>query len=454
MPIPSRTLCFGCIAALGLLATSANSGTLLDYYELAGQNDLTLRDARYQRDAEREARPQALAAILPQVGVQANLLENRFRVLSINQDNNQFDVTREGYRSDQYSLTLNQAVFDWSAFKSLAAAGSTVAQAEAAYRSAEQSLIVRLVNAYLAALSAEDTLRADMDAQAAFQLQYDQQSDRYKAGLGAVTDVSNAQAAYDSSTATVITDTTTLNAAKRALATIVGTMVLSIDALRGEITLVPPSPALIDSWTAAAARDNLEVMTARHAAEAARLQVSAATGRRLPTLSAVGSASRDGSESRFGYDSETEYLGLSLNWDLYRGGQVSSIVRQAEATYAQAQTQYQLRLLTADQNVRDHHEGVVAGIAAVKAAANAVASQRASVVATEVGFKVGTRTIIDTLNTRQNLVAAQKALATARYNYLISLVLLKADVGQLSLADVKDLDGLLTQRVIPVPGTP
>jgi outer membrane protein len=421
----------------------ANAGTFLDDYRLAVENDQTLAAARFQRDAAVEAKPQALSAILPQLGFQASEQKNHFQVFSVTDPSNTtYKPYSESFNSSVFGLQLTQVIFNWSAFKKLASADSSVAQAEAALRSAEQNLGIRYASAYLAVLSALDVLKVDTEAQAVYREQLEQQNTMYKTGAASITDVKNAQASYDTSTATVVADKVALNAAKRALGVIVGTPVDSVDPIRDEIPLVAPNPPTVESWITSASENNLDLLTARYAAEAANKQISAASGARLPTLSAVGSVGRNDSSSVFGYNSQTDYLGLTLNWSLLSGGQVSSSIRQAAATYNQAQAAYKLQMQTTDENVRNHFEGIVSGIENIKASANAVTSQQASVVATVVGYKVGTRTVIDVLNTRQLLATAEKTLAQARYAYLSSLLQLKADVSQLSPSDMEDIDRL------------
>lgn len=453
MKMPSTKAPFR-FAALALTASlfpiSAQAAALADLYALAVDHDLGLRAAEAQQSAALESRPQALSALLPQLSVQGSTQYNRFRVISVTDPNNtSYSKKRETYQSNSYTVQLTQTLFNWSAFKALAAADSAAAQAQSAYRAAEQELILRVAGAYFNVLTAEATLRADLDAQAAYKQSYEQQEAKYKGGLASVTDARNAQASYDASTTVVILDTTALSNAKRALAVIVGRPVDRVDPLREEISLVPPNPTSVDAWAQTAAADNLTVMAARHAVEAARQEVAAAGGRRLPTLAAVGSTGRDYSDSAFGYDSQSDFVGLQLNWDLFTGGQISSAVRQAEANYKRATAQYELQVRSTDQSVRDSFDGVINGIAAVKSASRAVASAQSSVVATEVGFKVGTRTIIDTLNTRQALANAQKAVAQARYSYLYSLLKLKGEVGQLAPNDIAELDSLMVRAAQP-----
>ena len=65
--------------------------------------------------------------------------------------------------------------------------------------------------------------------------------------------------------------------------------------------------------------------------------------------------------------------------------------------------------------------------------------------ATEAGFDVGTRTIVDVLNSTRNLFNARKNLANARYDFITSVVNLKRAAGTLS---VTDLDAI-NQGLVP-----
>ena len=58
------------------------------------------------------------------------------------------------------------------------------------------------------------------------------------------------------------------------------------------------------------------------------------------------------------------------------------------------------------------------------------------VVATEAGFEVGTRTIVDVLQSTRNLYKAKRNLSSTRYNYINSILALKRAAGTISDADI------------------
>jgi outer membrane protein len=432
---------------------AANANVLADLYRLAAQNDLTLQNAAFQRDVAVESRPRTRAPLLPQLVAQGYVRANRRTGQSTDTEDagTTFRDLDESYTSTGATLSLSQTIFDWSAFKSFSAADRTVAQAESAYALAQQDLIIRLVSAYFTVLIADDTLRADQDALVGFGQQLDRLQEGFKSGVAPITDVKSAQAAFDAASAQVLLDTTTAANARRALAVLVGRPIGALAPLREQITLAPPNPSNVESWVRTAATDNPGVISAHFAAEAAARQADAAFGKHFPTLDAVGQVGGISSNSEFGNDVYTNYVGLRLTLPIFQGGAVNSLVRQAEAISGQNNVAYQLALRTAEQNARNHFEGVVNGIATVNAAASAVSSQQSSLLATEVGAKVGVRSVIDILAARQGLAGAQKVFAQARYNYLVNLLSLKGDVGQLTTRDLEDVDRLLMAPVSAAP---
>ena len=62
----------------------------------------------------------------------------------------------------------------------------------------------------------------------------------------------------------------------------------------------------------------------------------------------------------------------------------------------------------------------------------------------EVGLEVGTRTVLDVLNNQRTLFSAQQDYAQAKYNFLQNRLLLEQAAGTLQLADLEDVNRLLT----------
>lgn len=87
--------------------------------------------------------------------------------------------------------------------------------------------------------------------------------------------------------------------------------------------------------------------------------------------------------------------------------------------------------------------GAVNGAALQRALREAVASSETQARATHRGLEVGMRTRVDVLNAEQQVHAARRDLAAARYQTVLASLRLKAAAGVLGEADVRGLDRLL-----------
>src|SRR5215471_195652 len=150
------------IALACLLAVSVNAtygANLLDVYEKAKQADPTIRQADANRLAAREGKPQALAALLPNVTATGSASKNKSEG---SQPGTAFALTSIDFVSDTkrtaYGATLSQSLFHWDQWVALKRADAQVAQAEATYAAAEQDLIVRVAQRYFAVLAAQDNV--------------------------------------------------------------------------------------------------------------------------------------------------------------------------------------------------------------------------------------------------------------------------------------------------------
>jgi outer membrane protein len=68
--------------------------------------------------------------------------------------------------------------------------------------------------------------------------------------------------------------------------------------------------------------------------------------------------------------------------------------------------------------------------------------------ATQAGYEVGTRNIVDVLLAQRTVFQAKRNFASARYDYILSMMRLKQLAGQLSPEDVFELSDWLSLSVI------
>ncbi|MDE2149389.1 MAG: TolC family outer membrane protein [Gammaproteobacteria bacterium] len=438
----------GGMASLSVTAVSAND--LLDAYHRAQQQDATLQAALYQRDAAVQARPEALAAFLPRLTASSRLTRER-----ANFDQAQGSVVQSGggvvpvnpgasYGTlRQYALTLDQTLWSFGDFYQLQSADFQAAQAEAAYRSTQQKLILRVESAYFGVLSAVDRLRTNRLERDAFATLLDQAEKRQQTGLAARTDVEEAQSFYDATAQSVIDAQDALDDAVRALQEITAGTPTRLAPLRESIPLVEPDPPAPQAWVETAKQNNFDLRAQRLSARAAERQIDASWSQRLPTLNLQGNWIRDDNSAVFGDGDRLGSVGLVVNWPIFQGGAVRARVQQARASWRQARAQLEALRRSVDRQTRAAYRGVTLGADRVRADRKAVDSGKAAVEASRIGVEFGSRTEFDLLNAQTNYYNTLRAYLQSRYDYLISLLTLKQLAGSLSEGDLQRIDSML-----------
>ena len=204
--------------------------------------------------------PQARSGLLPKLFLGGNLSRNKrsFPGATV-QDTNptsptfgrMMDFPSQTYTDRAYQAQLNQPVVNVSAWFDLKSATSRVQAAEAALNATSQNLILRVVQAYLNVLRAQDRLEAAEAQETAVGRQLEQVQQRFEVGLVAITDVLEAQAAYDNSAVARIQAEGDLHVFFNALATLTGEDYQSLDRLAEALPIINPAPADEQAWPTA-----------------------------------------------------------------------------------------------------------------------------------------------------------------------------------------------------------
>jgi outer membrane protein len=458
---------------LGLASTVASSADLLQVYQQALQNDPQIREAEANRLASREAKPQALAALLPQLNASGAYTKTdsdssgvRVQQVDVNDPNSPFIPRQSFVTSDssnrQYQIQLRQTVFRWDQWTTLKRADEQVAQAEADYQAAQQDLISRTAQRYFDVLAAQDTVDAAQATLEAFSRQLEQADKRFEVGLIAITDVQEARAAHDQAAAAVIQAKRTLATARELLRELTGEAVDTLATPIDDIPLKTPAPENEDQWVTMAQEQNLRVISARLASDIAKEDVRIARAGHLPTIDLVGTH----------FDSDTfgegtiqtgssgsitnppngtqkyDAIGIQVTVPIFSGGATQSRVRQNVYLHRAARERLERAHRETERATRDAYLGVISEISRVQALKQALESSRTAIQATEAGFEVGTRTTVDVLDSRRQLFEAQTNYSRSRYDYIINVLNLQLASGTLNRGDLEEINVFLKEREI------
>ena len=421
----------GVVACAG--SSTAYSKNLQEFYSLAKSSDPSFHIADIEREAAKERREQAKSAFRPSASGQASYTESR---------DMEFD---DGGNSSGYTLSLDYQLYNKSRGISLTQTERSIEKADADYRSAEQNLMLNVAQLYFGVLSAIDDLVFSKVSKQAIRKQLEQSQQRFDVGLIAITDVQEAQAGYDLAVANELQAKNALDTAYEKLREVVGAYHQDLDTLRNEISLARPDPENIETWVEHALENSPSLAAAQYDVELAQQNIDLQRAGHHPIVGVSAQHSYNDQDAGMlrshGFNNSLS-LSLQLPFDL--SGRVRAQTREAQVTYTQALDVLEQRRRQIQRSVREAYLNVLSDISRVTALKQAVVSNQTAYRATVTGFEVGTRTSVDVLTARQNLLGAQRNYASARYGYILNSLSLKQAAGLLTDEELSKLSQWLT----------
>ncbi len=449
----------GLLALVGLfLAPHAQANDLLQLYHEAQSHDATLQAALAQRDAAIESKPQALAALLPQVSATASAERLRIgeQLLAPQQV---AGTTITGCQiaagaatqvcfgdGHGYGLSLSQTLWSFQSFSLLREASASAAAAEANLLAAQQALLLRVAQAYFGILAARDALATNQGARDAYREELNHARAREQTGVGPRSDSEQAQSYYDGTEQGVIDAQNALNDAELLLTEVTGSTAMKIAPLRETIPLESPDPASVEDWVNAALKDNPQVRAAQLQAAAADRDIDAKWGKAMPSIVLTGGRTRAWQDLTIGGNQADDQIGVSVTWPLFQGGAVASQVRQSRAIWRQALAQYAGAQRDTERVTRSSYRDVVTGVGRIAAARRSVDSAGVAMEADRRNLEFGTGGEFNLLSAQNLYYGAQRLYSQTRYDYLTALLTLKQQAGRLSEADLAAIDALLVEH--------
>ncbi len=429
-----------------LINLPVSAETLLELYEQAIQNDPQLKIAESDVLANRQLKPQAQSALAPQLNLGGSISENISMSDWLTGDNTEST-------NANYNLSLSYALYRRNLTIAVAQADTVVAQTEAKYESTKQGLMVRLANAFFDILAAQDNVNFARSTKEAFYRQLDQAKKRFEVGLIAITDVQESQAGYDLAVADEILALNQVDNAIEALREITGNYHNLDQTLTEEMELVAPTPENIDEWTTVALENNPQIIAVRYAIDNSLQEIKRQLAANLPTVDLFAQHSyRDrlrGDDDLMGNATGTDNsIGIQVNYNLFEGGGIRARVREAQQRYTQTLDQLIQTQRIVQRDVRNAYLNVLSSISRIKATKQALTSTETALEAVQIGYEVGTRTSVDVLNARRDLLRAQRDYANSRYSYVLNTLILKQAAGLITMEDLEKINQWLIKTEV------
>lgn len=443
-----KHLVFSLAMAFPLLV-EAQSLSLMQAFQKAQQYDATLRAAVADNKAQKEEINKSFAAFLPQVRV--GMYEGRGITDSeVPGPLGSTSKRHSNYDSRNYSVSMRQSIFNKANFAEYKQAKADVAKSNAMLESAQFNMASRVTGAYLDLLLSEENVRYSKAQKSSAQSQLEQAKKRYKAGVGTITEVSEANANLESVIALELEWANGVEYAKRALENITGVYadaLLSLDP--SKLPLAEPQPNNVESWISTAMEKNADIMAAQNEYLVVTQEVEKNNSGHYPTLDLVAARTHTQSDNNYtiGSQYDTDSIGLQLNVPLYTGGYVSSTVRQAVARVEQASEKLSEKQRTVSTDVRKYYNEITNGIARIEAQSQSVASYETALVGTQKGYESGMRSNVDVLTAQEKLYSAKRELARERYKLIYSRIQLKQMAGMLTEVDIAEVNDWLATPI-------
>src|SRR5688572_8771431 len=265
------------------LAGPAQGADLMEIYRMAQASDATYAGARAAWSAGQERLPQGLSGLLPSVSIsadtQATDRETRSRDASVPPVDSRFN-------SNSASVSVTQPVYRPQNMVTYQQAKAQVVQADAVFAQATQDLILRVAQAYLDVLLAQDTIAFAQAQLVAIGRQLEQAKRNFEVGTATITDAHEAQSRYDLTVSLEITARNDLEIRKRFLELIIGRPAPGLAPLGPRFVPGQPEPSHPAVWVADAAYNNLQVRVAQANLEFSTREIERNRAGHLPTVDA------------------------------------------------------------------------------------------------------------------------------------------------------------------------
>ncbi|TMM47509.1 outer membrane channel protein TolC [Colwellia ponticola] len=424
-------------------STHAQADDLLTVYQQALLNDPVVLKSQAQFMIVKEDITQARSVLLPQLnatgGYSVGEQESYVTFNGSTIDNEFTSLT--------YGANLNMQLYHHDSWLRLGNAKKAAHQSDLTYQVAKQDLITRVAKAYFDLLSTKDDLVFATAEKEAIARQLEQTKQRFSVGLTAITDVYEAQAQFDSAVTEEIRAENAIFQAEEELRVITNSYPKDISVLNTErFSTSTPVPSSANEWQVTAEAKNLDLITAKVGIDIAQDNIKIARAGHYPTLDFGANYTGNNDESTVnnittdvpnlnGYS-----LGVQLSVPIYSGGAIESSVRKAQNSFVLASQDLSLTHRSVVRTTRNAYNTVITAISAIKAFEQSVLSAQKALEATEAGFEVGTRTIVDVLDSTRNLYNAKRNLSSTRYSYIQNVLLLKRAAGTITDEDINAIN--------------
>lgn len=423
---------------------------LLEAYQRAQQNDPNWQANLLQYQSDQLNLGIASGNLLPTVTLSGNVTRKNQSA-----DNSSIEglpaefgeLQGSSTTTRQIAVTARQPLFRWDAWQGYKQVKTSVELSEVNLRLQKQQHILQVAEAYFNVLRQQSLTTAYLQEEQALSEQLRMMNAKLREGLVARSDVSEANAQYQSAQANRISTQVQLVLAQEQLAQLIGPYQENLAVLREDFQFQKPVPSNIGSWTELAQNQNLEILQARlqkrYSEDAKRVEQAAL----YPQVEAVGTYGylKQTPETVLSTNGEFDQIGVEVNWNLFTGGRTQKSIRQAGVNVQRSEAQLDAAIRKANTDVKQSYLQVETDEAKLNARKAAMQSSDIVSQASRAQYQEGLKTMVDVLLAQRNAFSSKTDYLNAKYDYLLHVLQLQASVGQLTEKELAEMNAWLIE---------
>lgn len=423
---------------------------LVQAYERMLLNDPQVHAARAARDAGLDAGNIARAALLPQASI--NYLRNRTQQTEYVAETQTAErrTVEDSFYGRRAGLSIEQMLFDYSAISTYRMGKTQSEHAEVQYRLQFQQAALGLIEAYLNALLARDSLELARHQLRAYQDRLRGNERMMAKGEGTRIDILETRTQVSTTQSELLTYENALADRLRELSALLGGPVRAQQLLA--IDQDGALPTMRDTDQAALLEDTLlqnpEVQAARLTVRYNDLTVEREKGKFLPRFSVYASHDRIESDTinNKGRDYKSNTIGLQVSIPLFSGGSGYYSTRQASNRLEQARHELDLTTNSTTTMLEQYYRVCATSADRVRLLRQNVSDSAGLVDAMHRSVAGGERTNTDALNAERQAYQARRELLRSYVEWFQAYAKLQFYAGRFSEDDVLLLNRQLVAK--------
>lgn len=340
------------------------------------------------------------------------------------------------YNNLSGSAVVSQPVFSgFSTVNSVKAADRAIKAAQNSLSNIEQNILLEASTAYLDVLQNRAIVELQKNNEELLLKKLEETKERFNVGEVTRTDVSQAEARHSQAISDRIASEGNLQASVATYIELIGKEPTD---LSEPIEMIKYLPSSYDEALNVALKNNYTIKEAQHIYASKGYEVYANTGALFPTISLDGSIGRNKAEQgEIDTTTENAEWGVNLSIPLYAGGATRAKIRQSKYQKWQAQEGVLEAKRAVKASVLSAWEYMKSNESQLKAIEAQIEANTIALEGVQKEEALGNRTILDVLDSYQELLNSKVNDVKARRTYYVSAMNLLASMGKMTAKELK-----------------